>query len=76
MYIKVKAFPSSKKESLIKETDDRFIIHIKEPSKRNLANKRIILLLAEYFKISKGKVRIISGHHSPSKIVSIDIYLS
>jgi len=68
--------PCKEFKSLIKETDDRFIIHIKEPSKRNLANKRIILLLAEYFKISKGKVRIISGHHSPSKIVSIDIYLS
>jgi len=73
MYIKVKAFPLSKKESVIKKSEDKFFVHIKDPAERNLANRRITVLLAEYFKISKGKVRIISGYHSPSKIVSVDV---
>ncbi len=72
MYIKIKAFPSSKKESLIKKSNDKFLIHTKEPAERNLANMRIVLLIAEYFKVPTRKVRIISGYHSRSKIVSVD----
>lgn len=63
----------SKKEELKQESNDHFKITVKEPAERNMANSRIIEILAERYKIPKNKVRIINGHHSPSKILSIDL---
>lgn len=73
MYIKVKAVPLSKKESIKKVSVDTFVICVKEPAERNLANKRIVEVIAGEFMASPRKIRIISGHRSKSKILSIDI---
>ena len=98
MYIKVKVTAGAKKEMIIKKSEDHFDISVKEPAERNLANKRVIELVRDYFKVYnpvRGKklsvsarstpfesgpltgynkeVRIVSGHHSPSKIISLDI---
>jgi len=73
MYIKVKVIVGAKKEKIIKKTKDHFDIAVKEPAERNLANKKIVELLRKYFKVYNGNVRIVSGHHSPSKIISLDI---
>ena len=81
MYIKVKVTTGAKKEKIIKKSKDHFEISVKEPAERNLANKRIIGLLREYFKarLNDGTVgqvyndiKIVSGHHSRSKIISLD----
>ncbi|MFM2357797.1 MAG: hypothetical protein RJA61_534 [Candidatus Parcubacteria bacterium] len=73
MYIKIRVEPGSKKETFEKESEDHFKIAVKEKAERNMANKRILLLIARHFGVVVGKVRIISGHHSPSKIIAIDI---
>ena len=74
MYIKVKALPAAKKEIVKKISDDTFEISVKEKAERNMANDRIISIMRDYFGVTKGRgiVRIISGHHSPSKILSIE----
>lgn len=71
MYIHVKAHPKSKKAVVEKLKEDHFEIWVKEPAEKNLANKKIIELLKNHFYESKS-VRLISGHHSPSKLFSID----
>jgi len=73
MYIKVRAFPSAPKESVDKMSDDTFTISVKEPAEDNRANRRIIELVAKQFGISTSSVRIISGHHSPGKILSVSV---
>ena len=73
MYIKVKVTTGAKKEKVVKKTKDHFEISVKEPAERNLANKKIVELVREYFKVYNKDVRIVSGHHSPSKIISLDI---
>ena len=73
MYIKVKVKAGAKDESLIKKGNDHFDISVKEKAERNLANSRVLELIGSYFKLPKGKVRIINGHHSPGKILSVDI---
>ncbi len=73
MYIKVKAVPASKKECFEKQSEDTFSVHVKEPAERNLANKRIVLLISEHFGALRGKVRIVSGHRSRNKILSVDV---
>lgn len=73
MYIRVKVLPGVKKE-LVKELgENRLEIHVKEPAQANLANKRVMELVAEKLGISPKKVKIVSGHHHPVKLLSVKI---
>ncbi len=71
MYIKVRVTAGAKRESIISKTDDHFFVSVREPAERNLANQRVRQLIAGEFRVSEKQVRIVSGHTSPSKIVSI-----
>lgn len=73
MYIKVKVQASAKKESIRKKSEDTYIISVKEKAERNMANKRVCELMANLFGIYINNIRIISGHQSPSKILSINL---
>ena len=55
-----------------RESSDHFEISVKEKAERNEANNRIIELIAKHFKIPVKKVRIINGHHHPSKLLIIE----
>ncbi|MBP9701450.1 MAG: DUF167 domain-containing protein [Candidatus Pacebacteria bacterium] len=69
MYIKVKVITEAKKEVVKKIRDDYYEISLREPAERNMANTRILEIMRE---MHKGAVRIVSGHHHPSKIISVD----
>ncbi len=73
MYIKVKVAAGVKKELFKALGKDSFSASVREPAERNLANMRVRELVAAHFGVSLGVVKIISGHHSPSKILSINI---
>ena len=73
MYLKVRVVPGSKKESFVQENDDIFAISVREPAERNMANDRVCELVARHFNISRSKVKIVTGHHSRSKILAVDI---
>lgn len=73
MFIKVKVKVKSKKEQIIEKNKETYLISVKEPAERNLANNRIREIFAVIFKVSIKNVRIISGHQSPSKILSINL---
>lgn len=72
VYIKVRIKPYSAKEQVIEKKKDTLEIHVREPAEQNRANDRMLELLKDRF---KGKIlRIVKGHHSPSKIISIDTF--
>lgn len=71
MYIKVKVIAGAKKENVEKVKVNEYKISVREPAERNLANSRIIFLVAKEISIPQSRIRIISGHHSPSKILSV-----
>lgn len=71
MYIKVKVTPGAKKELFRPVSEDSFVVSVREPAERNRANARVRELVGEYFGVSSGKVRLVSGHRSPSKIFSV-----
>ena len=73
MYIKISVIVGAKKNLFVKKSKDHFFISVKEKAQRNMANTRMLELVAEYFQISKNKVRIINGHHYPSKLLSLDL---
>ncbi len=72
MLIKVRATTGAKKETVHVVSEDTLTISVKEKAERNLANARIIALVAAHFKVPVKKVRFIKGAHSPSKTFSID----
>jgi len=67
MYIKVKVQAGAKREVITQKSKNSYIISVKEPAERNLANKRICQIMASLFNVSIKNVRIINGHQSPSK---------
>jgi uncharacterized protein (TIGR00251 family) len=70
MYIKVKVAAGAKKEIVEKITEDSYKIAVKEPAEHNYANDRIVDIFRKFY--PNTAVRIVSGHHSPSKIISIN----
>lgn len=71
MYIKVRVKPDARKEKVTKHSDTEFEIAIKEPAKQNLANRRIKALLAETFGVDAGRVTLVTGHHSRTKVFDV-----
>ena len=72
MYLKVTVYPDSKVEELKPLSPDCFTVKVKVKAKMNLANNRLRELIADHFNLPVGKVKIISGHHHPHKIISLD----
>ena len=70
MYLKIKVIPSSKIEKVEKLKDDEYRMWVKVPAENNAANTRVLELVRGLF--PGTSIRIISGHHSPSKILSIN----
>ena len=54
------------------ESEDHFEISVKEKAEKNLANARVLELVAKHFKVPRSKVRIVNGHRHPSKLLIIE----
>jgi uncharacterized protein YggU (UPF0235/DUF167 family) len=70
MFIRVKVFPNSKKEEIIKKSEDKFEIKVKEKAEGGKANKRTKEVLSRYLNISDGKLILIHGEKQSNKIFS------
>lgn len=71
MYIRVSVSAGAKREVFKQVKNDSFLASVKEPAEQNRANTRVLELVADHFGILPKQIRIVSGHHSPSKIFSI-----
>ena len=71
MLIKVKVTADAKKDAIVKKSADTFLISVKEPKERGLANKKVLELVRTYFHVYNGEVKIVHGHHASGKIISI-----
>jgi hypothetical protein len=72
MYIKVKVTANARKETLERISSDHFEVAVKEKAERNMANRRVLELIANFFELPAGKVKLVSGHHSPGKILNVE----
>ena len=70
MYVHVKAKTKQKKEYIKEINKGYFEISVKEKAEKNLANKRILEILNEH--LHNPKIRIINGHKSSSKLISVE----
>jgi uncharacterized protein YggU (UPF0235/DUF167 family) len=72
MYIRAKISSGAKKEVFRQVNEDHFEVSVKEKAERNLANERIIELFSVHYGLPKGKIRIVNGHHSSTKLLIVD----
>ncbi len=72
MYIKVRVTAGARKEEFTKVRDDLYEVKVREKAERNMANTRVIQLVANHFSLPVGKVKILNGHQSPSKLLVIN----
>lgn len=72
MKILVKVKPNAKENKVEEIGKGQFVVKVKAPPKENKANRELIETLAEYFKVSKSKVSILTGLKSSQKIVNIE----
>jgi len=70
MYIKVFVTPGARKEK-VEEKGEALLISVKEPASANHANLRVREIVALRVGVPLGKVRILTGHHSRAKMISI-----
>ncbi len=70
MKLKIKVIANAKKSNVIQEKN--FLkIKVDAPAQKGKANKRLIEILAEHFKVSKTKIKIIKGHKSREKVIEL-----
>ena len=76
MFIHVKVTAGAKKETFEQVDETHFSVLVKEKAERNEANSRVIELIRKHFEGSGevvGQIKIVSGHHSPSKLLSVNL---
>ena len=71
MRISVKVQPRSSKNEVVKSADGTFKVYLTKAPTDGKANKALIDILAEYFKIKKSEIKIVSGKTSKNKIIEI-----
>lgn len=71
MYVHVRVMANAKREEFIVKKNDSFVVRVKERAEQNMANTRVRELVALHFSVPVAAVRIVNGHHEPSKLLSV-----
>ena len=71
-YIHVKVTAGVRKENFKKIKEDHFEISVREKALRNMANTRVLEIVAKHFKVPLKKVRIVNGYRHPSKLIVVE----
>ena len=72
MYLKVFVTPGARQEK-VEERGETIAISVREPASGNRANDRVREIIAQRQGVPLGKVRILTGHRSRAKIISVTI---
>lgn len=71
MLIKVKVTPEADEAEVVKKAEDEFKVKVKEKPERGKANKAVLHVLADYFDLDKGDIRLVKGGKRRNKIFKI-----
>ena len=70
--IKAKVRAEAKSDTIRKIAADAFAVSVRASASRGRANRRVAELLGEHLG-GRVIIRLVSGHHSPSKIFSVQV---
>jgi uncharacterized protein (TIGR00251 family) len=68
MIIKIKVYPKSGRQEIIKMDNENYKVYLKEPAEDNKANMELIKVLKKHF---LKNIKIIKGIKSRNKIIKI-----
>jgi hypothetical protein len=71
MIVKVRVTPNTKEARVVKINDTSFDVRVDEKAVDGRANKRLIMILSDYFNVRKSKISIVKGIKSRDKLVQI-----
>ncbi len=71
MRIEVYAHPKAKQSRIEKTLEGEIHVYVKEPPEDGKANRAAVVLLADYFNVSKSMITLISGQKSRFKVFEI-----
>ncbi len=71
MRISANVSPKSVMPGIERLGENTFKIKVKAPPEKGEANKEAVAMIADYFHVSKSKVRILRGHTARKKIIEI-----
>jgi uncharacterized protein (TIGR00251 family) len=69
--IAVTVKPRAKTERVVKVNDGEFVVSVHAPPQGGKANQALVELLADHFSVPKSAIKIVRGHSSRKKLVSI-----
>jgi uncharacterized protein (TIGR00251 family) len=71
MIVSVRVTPRAKKQEVITIGDRILKVKLVSPPIEDKANKELINVLADFYKVKKSSVHIVKGFHSRNKTVEI-----
>ena len=71
MYIRVRVIPDARKDEVEETGPNRYEVKVKAPAERGLANEAVLTLMARHLNLPRAHLRLISGHHERSKMISV-----
>ncbi len=71
MLIRVYVTPNAREAYVVKVSEDYFEVRVDERAAGGRANKRLLEILAEHFKVQKSRISIVKGPKSRNKIVQV-----
>jgi uncharacterized protein len=73
MLIQVYVTPNAREARLVRFSEDRFEVRVDERAIGGRANKRLVEILAEHFKISRSRITILKGTKTRNKTVQVKL---
>ena len=73
MKVNVRVIPKSSQKMVQSELDGCLKVKLTAAPEKGKANKQLVEVLAEHYKVSKSKIRILKGAASKNKIVDVDL---
>ncbi len=71
MRIEVKVHPRSRQERVERTGEGQFEAWVRAPPENGRANKALVELLADHFRVPKSEVRIVRGAGARRKVIEI-----
>lgn len=71
MKISVKVTPNAKTNEVVRQEGNLYYVRIRAKAVDGQANRSLIEFLADYFKVRKADVRIVSGETARIKIIEV-----
>jgi len=71
LLIRVYVTPNATEASVVRVSEDYFEVRVDERAVGGRANKRLLEILAEHFKVQKSRITIVRGTKSRNKIVQV-----